>query len=101
MNVSLTPRLEDFVKQKVASGLYNSASEVIREALRRLDEHDRVREIRIEELRKQVAVGIAQLDRGEYTEYDEDSLKQMFEDVKIRGRERLAEERKKSKDHQP
>lgn len=101
MNVSLTPRLEELVNQKVASGLYNSASEVIREALRLLDEKDRVREMRIEELRKQVAVGIEQLDRGEYTEYDEDSLNQMFEDVKIRGRKRLAEERRMSKDHQP
>jgi antitoxin ParD1/3/4 len=40
MNVSLTPRLEEMIREKVDSGLYNNASEVVREALRLLDEHD-------------------------------------------------------------
>lgn len=40
MNVSLTPTLEDFVKSKVSSGLYNNASEVMREALRLLREKE-------------------------------------------------------------
>jgi hypothetical protein len=40
MNVSLTPKLEEIVRHKVASGLYNNASEVIREALRLLVERD-------------------------------------------------------------
>ena len=44
MNVSLTPELEKFVGAKVKSGRYNSASEVVREALRLLEEHDRERE---------------------------------------------------------
>jgi len=43
MNVSLTPKLERFVQGKVASGLYNNASEVIREGLRLLKEHDEIR----------------------------------------------------------
>jgi antitoxin ParD1/3/4 len=43
MNVSLTPELEKFVERKVESGLYNNASEVIREGLRLLKEHDEVR----------------------------------------------------------
>jgi antitoxin ParD1/3/4 len=43
MNVSLTPELEKFVDGKVESGLYNNASEVIREGLRLLKEHDEVR----------------------------------------------------------
>ncbi|MBZ0159057.1 MAG: type II toxin-antitoxin system ParD family antitoxin, partial [bacterium] len=41
MNISLTPQLEKLVKNKVESGLYGSASEVIREALRLLEERDR------------------------------------------------------------
>ena len=49
MNVSLTPQLEELVKRKVESGLYGSASEVMREALRLLDEHDRLRQMRVEE----------------------------------------------------
>ena len=59
MNVSLTPELEKLVQSKVESGLYNSASEVIRESLRLLHERDRVREIRLEELRKEIQKGFA------------------------------------------
>jgi len=43
MNVSLTPELEKFVARKVESGLYNNASEVVREGLRLLKEHDDIR----------------------------------------------------------
>jgi len=61
MNVSLTPELEKFVKDKVATGRYTSASEVVREALRIFEERD----ARQEELRKEVQKGIDSLDRGE------------------------------------
>lgn len=64
MNVSLTRALEDFVNQKVKSGRYTSASEVVREALRLLEERDRVREAQIAELRADVEKGIEQLDAG-------------------------------------
>jgi antitoxin ParD1/3/4 len=47
MNVTLTPQLEEMVKQKVASGLYTSASEVIREALRLMEEQDPLREAKL------------------------------------------------------
>ncbi len=64
MNVSLTPELEKFVSAKVESGRYNSASEVVREALRLLEEHDSARAAQLagfnEELRR-----LASLDRGE------------------------------------
>ena len=43
MNVSLTPELESLVNHKVKTGLYNSASEVVREALRLLEEEDRIK----------------------------------------------------------
>ena len=43
MNVSLTPELEQFVDAKVESGLYNNASEVVREGLRLLKEQDEIR----------------------------------------------------------
>jgi len=65
MNVSLTPQLEQLVHQKVESGRYLSASEVVREALRLLEERDQLRDLKLEELRKFVAVGIEQADRGE------------------------------------
>jgi antitoxin ParD1/3/4 len=65
MNVSLTPELEQLIHRKVDSGLYLSASEVVREALRLLEERDRVNAIKLDELRKEIQVGIAQADRGE------------------------------------
>ncbi len=46
MNVSLTPELETLVSRKVKTGRYTTASEVVREALRLLDDYDRLREIR-------------------------------------------------------
>jgi len=65
MNVSLTPELEKLVHAKVESGLYLSASEVVREALRLLEERDRLQALRYEELRKEIQIGIDQADRGE------------------------------------
>jgi len=65
MNVSLTPELEKLVTQKVDSGLYQSASEVIREGLRLLDDQDRLRELHLNEVRKKIQTGLDQLDRGE------------------------------------
>ena len=57
LNVSLTPQLEDMVKTKVSSGLYNSASELVREALRLLDERDQFRGMQLEKLRREIQLG--------------------------------------------
>ena len=65
MNVSLTPQLEKFVSAKVESGRYNSASEVVREALRLLEEHDSARAARLTEFNEELGRRLAALDRGE------------------------------------
>ena len=65
MNVSLTPELEQLVKDKVSSGRYHSVSEVMGEALRLLEERDRLQEKRIAELKAKIQVGIEELERGE------------------------------------
>ena len=65
MNVNLTPQLEQLVHEKVKSGLYNNQSEVVREALRLLIEHDRVRAMHLERMRAALAEGLEQADRGE------------------------------------
>jgi antitoxin ParD1/3/4 len=65
MNVSLTPELEKFVAVKVESGRYTSASEVVREALRLLEEHDRSRSAQIAAFNKELGHRLASLDRGE------------------------------------
>ena len=65
MNVSLTPELEEFVSTKVESGRYSSASEVVREALRLLEEHDSARAARLAEFNGELGRRLAALDRGE------------------------------------
>jgi antitoxin ParD1/3/4 len=65
MNVSLTPELERRIAEKVESGLYTSASEVVRESLRLLFEAEELRERRLEQLRADVRLGIEPLDQGE------------------------------------
>jgi len=65
MNISLTPELEQMVDDKVKSGRYASASEVIREGLRLLEEHDALKLQRLAEVRRKIDRGIEQLDRGE------------------------------------
>jgi antitoxin ParD1/3/4 len=69
LNISLTPELASLIHEKVSSGMYHSASEVVREGLRLLKEQDEIRRIRLEELRKEIAIGTEQLERGEYTVY--------------------------------
>jgi len=96
MNVSLTPELETLVHDKVESGLYTSASEVVREALRLLRERDQIQQQRLAELKREIAIGLEQLDRGESTTYDDQSLKDFFEGIKVQGRQRLAERKKQS-----
>lgn len=64
MNVSLTPELENLVQQKVQSGLYTSASEVVREALRLLNDRDTIQQQRIAKLKREIALGLDDLTQG-------------------------------------
>ena len=75
MNVSLTPQLEAMIAEKLKTGLYRSGSEVIREALRLLHERDQLREIRLRELRDQIALGIEQADKGDVAPLDVERIK--------------------------
>jgi antitoxin ParD1/3/4 len=72
MNVNLTPQLEDLVRSKVSSGMYTSASEVVREALRLMQEQDKFREAKLDELRRDVRKGI---DSGASEPWDPAALK--------------------------
>jgi antitoxin ParD1/3/4 len=72
MNVSLTKELETLVEKKVKSGLYHTASEVVRDALRLLEERDRLYKHRLLELRKEIKKG---LESGPATAFDVEDLK--------------------------
>ena len=64
MNVSLIPELEQFVQAKLKSGRYNSASEVVREALRLLGDHEQARAAQLAEFNRELGRRLASLDRG-------------------------------------
>lgn len=84
MNVSLTAELEQFVDEKVASGVYHSASEVIREGLRLLKARDELRRVRTDELRRDVMLGVEQVRAGRGKKYD--SGAELADQVKRRER---------------
>ncbi len=90
MNVSLTPELEKLVNEKVASGQYQTASEVVREGLRLLEERDEIRERKLEKLRREIDIGIKQADAGRTKPLD-------VEDMKRRIREYAAQHKKAKK----
>lgn len=73
ININLTPQLEDMVREKVNSGLYSSASEVVREALRLMEEKDQLLAAKLEQLRKDIQEG---LDSGPAAAWDASEMKQ-------------------------
>jgi antitoxin ParD1/3/4 len=96
MNVSLTPELENLVNEQVKSGLYNSASEVIRESLRLLQEQDMLKEFRRNELRREIMLGVDQIRNGEYTEIKSpEALKSFTEGIIKEAREKYAQQNHK------
>jgi antitoxin ParD1/3/4 len=58
MNVNLTPQLEEVVRSKVASGMYTSAGEVVRETLRLMEEQDQMRAMRLDQLHADIRKGL-------------------------------------------
>ncbi|WP_413160586.1 type II toxin-antitoxin system ParD family antitoxin [Capilliphycus salinus ALCB114379] len=69
MSLSLTPEVEQAIEEQVRSGRYQSANEVVQEALRLLKERDRaLNEKRLEELRQKIAVGTEQISKGKVTD---------------------------------
>ena len=69
MNISLTSELAKIVHNKVESGLYNNASEVIRDAIRQLDANNELREIKSLYLREKLSKGLKQAEKGEFADY--------------------------------
>lgn len=87
LNVSLPPELENRVRQHVESGLYSSASEVIREALRLFEAYHSVQAANLASLKADIAQGVADIEAGRVRELDMNEIKQ-------RGRATLAARRR-------
>src|SRR5438132_8527125 len=85
MNVNLGSVFDQFIAELLKTGMYQSQSEVVREGLRLLKEREELKRLRLAELRKQIAVGSQQADRGEFVEGEE-----MFAEIRRRsaGRKR-------------
>jgi|SRR5450432_291904 len=107
MNVSITDRLAGYVRKKVKSGRYNNVSEVVRDALRRMEDEDEravrlaapsaedvltdLTEQQLEGIRRRVRIGIEQIESGEFTEYaGRDGLRKLADEVKSAGRQPVA-----------
>ncbi|PAX45713.1 type II toxin-antitoxin system ParD family antitoxin [Brunnivagina elsteri] len=65
MDITLKPEQEQFIQEKLQSGKYQTANEVIVEAFRLLEERDKRYQEWLEETRQKVAIGLAELERGE------------------------------------
>jgi antitoxin ParD1/3/4 len=91
MNVSLTKELEQLVNDRVQSGMYQTASEVIREGLRLLKARDNA-----QSLARDVRAGFAAVEAGDYADYTARTTSKLAGDIKMRGRKRLTSTRKKS-----
>lgn len=91
MNVSLTSELDSYVQEKVQSGMYGSASEVLRAGLRLLKEQDMIQQVRMEEVRARVRQGFEQLEQGQFTEYA--SVDEMAEQLKAEFRQLYSAEK--------
>jgi antitoxin ParD1/3/4 len=83
MNVHLGTELDQFIASLLKTGLYQSQSEVVREALRLLKEREELKQLRLEELRQQIAIGAKQADRGEFVEGP-----RAFSEIRRRGAQR-------------
>lgn len=83
---SIPPDLEAFIQSKMASGKYATADEAVSEAVRLLKD----REVQLESLRSELAIGISAIERGEITSIRTDADRQeLIDDIQRAGRERL------------
>jgi antitoxin ParD1/3/4 len=91
VEVTLSAELEDLVNERLASGKYASADDVITEALLLLRRRDAFPKAE-ETLRAEIQIGLDQLDSGRATVYDQGGLKALFDEIKAKGRENLTRE---------
>jgi antitoxin ParD1/3/4 len=90
MNISLTPELDSYVQEKVHTGMYHSASEVVRAGLRLLRVQDQLRQARLDQLRSDIDVGIDQMEHGEFTQVSAEGVGDLSAKIKSKGRELLS-----------
>lgn len=88
MNVSLSRQHQGFIEKKVRSGKYQTASEVVREGLRMLEDRDTQRDSQLRRLREEIQVGLDQIEKGQVGALE-------VKKIKAEGRRRLGVRRLK------
>ncbi len=91
MNVSLTKELEGFVNELVTSGMYYSASEVVRYGLRLVKEQEELKKVKLNELRAEIMLGVEDLRAGRSQTFY--SGEEVYDEIVKRGREKLTKKR--------
>ena len=93
MHISLTPELENIIKEKVASGLYNNASEVVREALRFMKTHEElIYQMKLNSLRGKLTDGESDLKTGQYTDLAPGDIAPFMQRAKNKAKDRIKQE---------
>lgn len=80
-NINLTDHLDRFVDQRVESGVYQNASEVVREGLRLLEQRDQENALRLECLRAAARIGFADIEEGRYRDVSPDDLESYVAEI--------------------
>lgn len=82
MNVSLTPKLEQWVQDKVSEGYYNSSSEVVREALRTMAQYEEERSKRAASLKRDISAGLEQVSNSQFVVFDPAECERIKQEVR-------------------
>ena len=96
MTITLTPELEKLVREKIAGGEYDSADALVGEAVHRLVDEEKEEDTHRDEILARIQAAEAEIDRGNYREYDEETIHELAKDVHERGLKKLAAERGKT-----
>jgi len=70
LSVPIAPEYAAFIDEQMTAGHYQSASEIVQEGLRLLQQQNETEPVRLEAIRQEVKAGFAQLDRGDYIEFN-------------------------------
>ena len=93
MEISISEQQFDHIRKKIDGGQYPSTEAVIAKALYLLDQYDETMSKELGEVDTKIREGVDALRDGDYTDYTDETLQELFEDVKRRGRARGSESR--------
>jgi antitoxin ParD1/3/4 len=85
-SVSLTPEQDAFIDELLKSGEYHDASEAMRDAVRALQQRRAEEALKLDKLRISIKQGVAALDRGDYTEVEDEHLDSFLDDLAVSAR---------------